>query len=90
MARMALGAKEALERKKFLLDLIEDPSLSVCLYDVGSKSDRARIIDGIEAIINKHINNLKNDLIKFSSDDPVNRKDWANCPPEIIPTPHKK
>ena len=59
-----MDIKQAVEHKRFLLDLIDDPELAVCHYRIGSSEKRKEVVETLQAIVSKHVANLKNDLVQ--------------------------
>lgn len=86
MAIMRMSMEEALSHKRILLDLIDDTDVAVCLHRMGEFEERAQLAAGLQVIINRHINNMKAEII-----DTIHRSiedggmglistDYANCP----------
>ncbi len=65
MAIMQMNIEQALEHKKLLLDLIEDADIAVCMHRMGPFKKRGRLASRVQVIINRHINNMKAEIIEF-------------------------
>jgi len=58
-------AKTFFDRKRFILDLIDDVPLALCKYNIGDKTNREALSQNMESIVVKHIENLKVELADF-------------------------
>lgn len=83
---MRMNIEQALDHKRILLDLIEDPDIAVCMHRMGPFEKRGELSTGLATIINKHINNMKREISEFVNKPSeegglgLSRDDLANCP----------
>jgi hypothetical protein len=83
---MRMTMEQALSHQRILLDLIQDTDVVVCLHRMGPYEDRGRLAAGLETIINRHINNMKAEIVEWTGKPEaegglgLSHTDYANCP----------
>lgn len=65
---MSSQAISMFDHKRFVLDLIDDVELTLCKYNVGDPENRPRLVERMEAIIGKHLDNMRAELLEIRNE----------------------
>jgi hypothetical protein len=57
-----MDLKEAVQHKRFILDLIEDPDIAVCKYNIGKPKQQADVASLLTEIVSRHVAKLQAEI----------------------------